>query len=160
MLSSATVQDSPPRPLIAELVAPDATSVAARRLAAVVVAITPLLVRVAWWWWSQGRAERDSVEPIIVTPALVEHTELRMTKRLLGRWKVRVVSTRWQPGAIPLAVAPNPPPRRPDGWRRQITLLGLTGLERAVGRQGPPAPAGDRSAKRLTGPAPTSHQQD
>ena len=93
MLSSATVQDSPPRPLIAELVAPDATSVAARRLAAVAVAITPLLVRVAWWWWSQGRAERDSVEPIIVTPGLVEHTELRMTKRLLWEGRTSALAT-------------------------------------------------------------------
>jgi hypothetical protein len=134
--------------------------VPARRLAAVAVAITPLLVRVAWWWWNQSRAERGSVEPIMVAPALVEHTELRLTKRLLGRWKVRVVRTRWQPGAIPLGVAPPPPPRRPEGWRRQITLLGLTGLERAVGRQGPPAQTGGQRAKRLTGPAPTSHQQD
>jgi hypothetical protein len=157
MLWSANVQDSHPRPLVAELVAPEAP---ARRLAAVAVAITPLLVRVAWWWWNQSRPERDSVEPIRVAPALVEHTELRMTKRLLGRWKVRVVQTRWQPGALPLAVAPTPPPRRPEGWRRQITLLGLAGLERAVGRQGQPTQADARRAQRLTGPAPTSQQRD
>jgi hypothetical protein len=117
---------------------------------AVAMAVAPLLVRLAWWWWRQRRVESHAAEPM-AAPAMVEHTELRMTKRLLGRWKVKMVSTRWQSAASPLAVAPNPPAQ---GWKGQLARLGLTGLERALDRQG--LPAGSRRAERLSGGSQTS----
>lgn len=101
MLSSAPLQDSNPGPLIAELVEPAQAAPVPRRLWALLIAAAPLAARFGWWWWRQARAAEGRPPAPSPRAVVFEHTEVRMTKRLLGRWKVRVTSTRWEPGGGP-----------------------------------------------------------
>lgn len=65
-------------------------------MATVVLATAPLAARLGWWWWSQGRHRSlTSYAPFESAPSAVEHTEIEMVKRTLGRWRLRVNSTRW-----------------------------------------------------------------
>jgi len=129
MLSSAPLQNSNPGPLVAELVEPAETAPAPRRLWALLIAAAPLAARLAWWWWRQARpAEGRPLAPSSGA-VLFERTEVRMTKRLLGRWKVRVTSTRWQPGGGPEPVVARASllVARP-GQLARLILLGLSHL--------------------------------
>ncbi len=124
MLSSAPLQESNPGPLIAELVEPVENAPSPRRAWALLIAAAPLAARLGWWWWRQARQARSPAESPRLPPAIYEHTEVRMTKRLLGRWKVRVTSTRWQPdvGAASVAVRPHLSITRPLQLARLILL--------------------------------------
>jgi len=95
-------------------------------MATVLLATAPLAARLGWWWWSQGRHRTMTARaPSEPTPAAVEHTEVEMVKRSLGRWRVRVVTTRWvvQPAAV-LSLAPAA--RSHTSWLGPV--LRLTGV--------------------------------
>ncbi len=107
---------------------------------ALMVAALPLLARLAYWWISRPRPERAGAGAFTGSPAAWERTEVRMQKRLFGRWRIRVTSTRWA----------GPPPatggRRGGGspwWLRLALPLGGAGLPR-------PAP----TLPRLSAPLP------
>ncbi|NNM97890.1 MAG: hypothetical protein HKL89_09850 [Candidatus Dormibacteraeota bacterium] len=151
MLSSAPLQDSNPGPLIAELVDPAETAVAPRRLWALLIAAAPLAARLGWWWWRQSRATEGRQATPGPRAVVFEHTEVRMTKRLLGRWKVRVTSTRWQPGGGPEPVAARLLVARP-GQLARLLLLGL-------GRLPGPTPVGGGQPTAKLPPATSRDQR-
>ena len=152
MLSSASLQESNRGPLIAELVEPADSAPSTRRAWALLIAAAPLAARLGWWWWRQARAAEQTSHSAPLPPAVFEHTEVRMTKRLLGRWKVRVTSTRWQPsvGADPVAPRPHLSIARPLQLAR-LLLLGFGRLPAA-----PTLSAGRPTAK-LTSPDSGDH---
>ena len=133
-------------PLRAELV--ESRRARPRAAGALVVAALPLLARLAVWWLSRPRA---GSAPSSSYPAEVERTEMWMTKRPLGRWKLRVVRTRWS--------APPPAPRGPRAaaplWLRVLARSrGRPGRSPATEVLGLPAPGGggerrDPGARRL-----------
>lgn len=101
-------------------------------LVPVILALAPLVARLAYWWLSRPRSPVATGRAWTGAPALWEHTEVRMTKRLLGRWRIRVTSTRWS-GPAP-AGRPGKGARRPRTWG---PLVG--GLLQARLREGVPA---------------------
>jgi len=145
MLSSAPLQDSNSGPLIAELVPPAERTPAPRRGWALLIAAAPLAARLTWWWWRHRRVAGRLAPTAHSSPALFELTEVRMTKRLLGRWKVRVISTRYQPGAGPGPRSSELRSVRP--W--QLARLLLIGLGHIAG---PAGIAARRSPPRLPPP--------
>jgi len=110
LLSSPKVEHPVRQPIRAELVPAGPKPVSGRQVTALLLAAAPLVIRAAWWWRSQPRRARPSGGGAAAEWGSWEHTELRMTKRLLGRWKVRVVSTRW-----------HPEPRQADSAEHQIS---------------------------------------
>jgi len=94
--------------VVAEVVGPAARPLTRGRLAAVLLTSAPLAARLAWWWWLRGRERRLGVlttsRPLVVG---MERTEVEMVRRSLGRWRLRVVSTRW--------LAPDASPGAPRG---------------------------------------------
>lgn len=128
-------------PVPGEIVSSDAVPLRARRLGALVLAGLPLLMRLAWWWWGRSRV----VTPETREPnGLWEHTDLRLTKRPLGRWKVRVVTTRWITTGIGSEA-----PGGGDSGLGALARLSLLGLERVVRA---PRPAAIQELPRLTSP--------
>ncbi|MGC8472918.1 MAG: hypothetical protein ACP5PW_00720 [Candidatus Dormibacteria bacterium] len=90
------------------------------------VAALPLLARLAVWWLSRPRNESGAAQ---AAPASqVERTEMWVTRRWPGRWKLHVVSTRW--------MVASPAPRRGGGAPTWIRLLARSRPE----PEGGPAP--------------------
>ncbi|MHB1940030.1 MAG: hypothetical protein ACYCS9_04305 [Candidatus Dormibacteria bacterium] len=126
------MEPSPPPPLRAELV--ESRRPRPRATGAVLVAALPLLARLAVWWLSRPRPGSG---PAWAAPASqVERTEMWVTRRWPGRWKLRVVSTRWM-------VAP-PAPRRGRAAPPWLRLLARSG----------PRPTGGPPSDLLGLPAP------
>lgn len=123
------MKNAPGRPLVAELVSPSHRPVTRARVATVLLAAAPVAARLGWWWWSQGRHRTvTAFTPSEPAPAAVEHTEVEMVKRTLGRWRVRVVSTRWVvPAAATLSA--RPPGRRRASWLGPALRLTGAALE-------------------------------
>lgn len=111
-------------PVPGEIVSSEAAPLGARRLGALVLAGLPLLMRVAWWWWARRTVANPQTQE---GGGLWEHTDLRLTKRPLGRWKVRVVTTRWTATSTPRDTSGNR-----DSGLGALAHLSLLGLERVV----------------------------
>ena len=112
--------------MVAELVGPAPRPLNRARVATVLLATAPLAARLGWWWWSRGRHRTLSASaPSQQAPAAVEHTEVEMVRRTLGRWRVRVVSTQWLVPSVPV-LAGTASPRSRAGWLRPV--LRLTGM--------------------------------
>ena len=107
-----------------------------RRVTAIAIALAPLLIRLALWW--RERSRRLEL-PSRAGPRLIERTDLRLSKRPLGRWKLRVVTTRWVPDE-----APEQARRAERGFTSpvlgRLTLLALDRLSRSGAQSGPLAP--------------------
>jgi hypothetical protein len=124
LLSSAAVEDPKDGPIRGEIVESDPFP--ARRLGAMALALAPLLIRL--WLWRRGRQQG---EPLAADPGrgVFEHTDLRLSKRPLGRWKLRVVTTRWT--AEPIATAGSKGFAHADSSPAlRLLLLGLDRLSR------------------------------
>ncbi|MHB1526282.1 MAG: hypothetical protein ACYCZN_08395 [Candidatus Dormibacteria bacterium] len=150
------MQESNHAPLIAELVEPAGHAPSPRQVVALLVAAAPLAARLGWWWWRQTRQTQSHAESARLPPAVFEHTEVRMTKRLLGRWKVRVTSTRWQPnpGAEPVSVRPRLSIARPLEVARFLLLS--SGQLPAASSISPSAPVVRLSPPAARDPRPPS----
>ncbi len=117
-------------PLLGEVVAPS-SHLTRTGATAVLVAIAPVAARLGWWWWTEGRRRhggRDQ-ETGPAVAATVERTEVEMVRHRLGRWRVRVVSTRWQPPTAAgfASVAPAAPRAHRPGPLWRLTTLALEG---------------------------------
>lgn len=111
-------------PILGEIVGRD--PVPARRLGAMALALAPLVIRLWLWWRGRRRGQRPATDSV---RGVFEHTDLRLSKRPLGRWKLRVVTTRWS--ADPIASAGPPVARRGDSpLAVRLVLLGLDRLAR------------------------------
>lgn len=106
-------------------------------MATVLLATAPLAARLGWWWWSQGRQRPLSTyvssQPV---PTEVEHTEIEMVKKTLGRWRVRVVSTHWTVPGVPSPSA-RTGSRHRAGWLGPMVRFTGLALE-ANSRNAPP----------------------
>lgn len=116
MFSQVPQSQNPP--LAAELVDPEGESLANRRLLATLVALAPVALRVGWWYWRQTRRPGKTDTQAGAPTTVFERTEMKMTKHLLGRWKLKLVTTRWQPMAAPLADR-----RQGPDWYAGLELL-------------------------------------
>ena len=121
-------------PIRAELV--ESRRARPRAAGAVLVAALPLLARLAVWWLSRPRA--DTGPPRGAPASQVERTEMWVTRRWPGRWKLRVVSTRW------MAAPPTPQRgRTAPPWLRLVARSGPRSAARpASDLLGLPAPTG------------------
>jgi len=132
-----TLKNAPSRPVVAELVGPGPRPLTGARVATALLATAPLAARLGWWWWSQGRHRTLTASaPFEPAPAAVEHTEIEMVKRTLGRWRLRVSSTRWVvPVGSAVSTAPARKPRA--NWLGPVLRLTGAALE-ANSRKAPP----------------------
>lgn len=96
------------------------------RLGATALALAPLLVRLMLWWWGRERSH-----PVATPPGagVVEHTDLRLSKRPLGRWKLRVVTTRWIAGPVEAMSGPESS-RAGSPVAIRLLLVGIDRLSR------------------------------
>jgi hypothetical protein len=140
------LKNTPGHPLVAELMGREPRSLARAHVATALLAMAPLAARLGWWWWTHGRHRTlVAYAPSESAPAAVEHTEIEMVKRTLGRWRVRVVTTRSVTPVAP-ALSAMPAERGRANWLRpvlQLTGAALEANSRAAPRAQPrlPAPA-------------------
>ncbi|MGH7640873.1 MAG: hypothetical protein ACREOL_08215 [Candidatus Dormibacteria bacterium] len=111
-----------------EIVGQVAAHVTRAQVTAALLATAPVAVRLGWWWWKRGAGPRT--EPLDVRPpptSTLEHTEVELVRRSLGRWRVRVVNTRWQLSAT--TVVSPPRPRQRPVWLTPLWRLAASALE-------------------------------
>ncbi|MHB1501545.1 MAG: hypothetical protein ACYCYK_10355 [Candidatus Dormibacteria bacterium] len=134
------MEDSRARAIPGEIVV--VGSVSSRRLSAALLAAAPVVIRIGLWWWGRGQRPRLSPPP---RTGVLEHTDMRLTKRPFGRWKVRVTTTRWTADHLPelattTTVAPAPAALR-------LLAVGLARASRVRAGSSAPSfrrlPAGD-----------------
>ncbi|MGH7608819.1 MAG: hypothetical protein ACREOD_02580 [Candidatus Dormibacteria bacterium] len=133
------MSQSPPEPVLGEIVTTSVRAPARARLAALLLASAPLALRLGFWWaQSRGRTTRRAAA--YAAPVAVERTEVTMVKRTLGRWRVHAVSTRWllPSGTMPASLAVARPPRR--GWLEALLRLATLALEGRGAREGSETP--------------------
>jgi hypothetical protein len=124
-------------------------------MATALLATAPLAARLGWWWWSQGRHRTlTAYAPFESAPSAVEHTEIEMVKRTLGRWRVRVDSTRWVvPTGPAVSTAPAVKPRA--NWLEPVLRLTGAALEansRKTAREVPRLPSATAQTHRQVPP--------
>ncbi|HUY24062.1 MAG TPA: hypothetical protein VMV09_02005 [Candidatus Saccharimonadales bacterium] len=128
------MKSPPSTPLIAELVEPAPRPDPRAGLVTVLLAAAPLAARAAWWWWSHSRRRTLTVSARPAPePAAVERTEIEMVRKTLGRWRIRVVDTRWSVPPAPVAAAAQTSAPPPPGLVRAVLRLSTLAL-----RAGPP----------------------
>lgn len=132
---------------MAELVESTPSSLPKGRIVAIVLGTAPIVARIGWWWWNQGRQRTLTALSPVVPVAAIERTEVEMVRRTLGRWRVRVVSTRWAIPPTPVLATSVVPSARGPRWLvpvLRITALALEHNSRSAAAPLPrlPTPSG------------------
>ncbi|MGA7088732.1 MAG: hypothetical protein WA695_03440 [Candidatus Dormiibacterota bacterium] len=142
------MKNAPSSPLIAELVEPAPRPDPRTGLVTLLCAAAPLAARAAWWWWSHSRRRTLTVSARPAPePAAVERTEIEMVRKTLGRWRIRVVDTRWSVPTAPTAAAHTSAPPPPGLVRAVLRLSTL-----ALRSSSPPTLLNRRPVARLAAP--------
>ncbi|MFZ0994560.1 MAG: hypothetical protein WAO09_01070 [Candidatus Dormiibacterota bacterium] len=143
------MEKTPNSPLIGELVERSPRSDPRAGLVALLVAAAPLAARAAWWWWNHGRRRTLTVSARqAAVPAAIERTEIEMVRKSLGRWRIRVVDTRWSVPSAPVTPAATDYSPPSPGLLR--AALRLSALALQPGSQ--PRLSNRREVARLVGP--------
>jgi hypothetical protein len=143
------LKNAPSSPLIGELVESPPRPDPRAGFAAVLLAAAPLAARAAWWWWSHSRRRTLSASARPAPePAAIERTEIEMVRKTLGRWRIRVVDTRWSVPSAPVPPAAINYAPRPPGLVRAVVRLSALALQSSS----QPALPHAREVPRLPGP--------
>ncbi|MGC1183745.1 MAG: hypothetical protein WBA31_01155 [Candidatus Dormiibacterota bacterium] len=138
------MKNAPSRPLIAELVDPAPRQLTGARVATLLLAAAPIAARLGWWWWNQARRRPlPTSSTASALPAAIERTEIEMVQRTLGRWRLRVTSTRWQVPTV-TATPRESPVRLRTAWLGptvRLTRAALAANSRQAASQVPRLPA-------------------
>lgn len=135
-----SLKNAADRPIVAELVEVSPRPLDRARVATLLLASAPVAARLGWWWWSRSRRRSVPVyAPTDQAPAAVEHTEVEMVRRTMGRWRVRVVNTRW---VLPVSPAVSTFSTRPPrtSWLGPVLRLTGAALEAHPRRSAPTVP--------------------